>query len=347
MSPHRQLYNLAIVGAGRQGLAILEALIPPRKADQPLRMVGVADPNPDAPGIIYARRHNLPVFQNFLDLIKYPGIDIILNATGLPEVFTKLQAQCPPRISVLNCSRTQPWEDFWDNVSKSLSFTEDYPHLKIGIIGGGRGCQRVLQQYSKEKNSRPRLLIIGVVDPNPQAKGVLTAKKMGIPIFRECLPLLMQNPDIILELTGNPDVRETLKQGKPAHTQIIDHIQSRLFWELFKKEEDRLRLKVEGEIKLADQQSRFQKIFDHLPDPVLVLQSNCIIDEVNQTFLKNFNKKEAEVIGKPCYEVLHQLDSPCNAKGLSCPMPQVLETCQTVQVLHQCPGTKARVNVTK
>ena len=95
MSPNKQSYNVALVGAGRQGLAILEALIPPRRADQPLRLIGVADLNPEAPGIVYARRHNLPVFQNFLDLIALPSLDIIVNSTGLPDVFTELQSHCP------------------------------------------------------------------------------------------------------------------------------------------------------------------------------------------------------------------------------------------------------------
>jgi two-component system, NtrC family, sensor kinase len=338
MSPNKQSYNLALVGAGRQGLAILEALIPPRRHDQPLRMVGVVDLNPDSPGVIYARRHNLPVFQNILELLKLPALDIIVNATGLPEVSTELQAQCPPEISVLNCDRTQTWDDFWNTISNSLSFTEDYPHLKIGIIGGGKGCQRVLQQAAKSLGSRPRLVIIGVADPNPQAQGVLTAQAMGIPTFRKCIPLLKQNPDLILELTGDPQVRQTLKQQKPAHTQVIDHIQSRLFWELFKKEEDRLRLRVESELKLADQRSRFQKIFDYLPDPVLVLNQDYTVEEVNQTFLNRFQKKVEGVVGQHCYQILHELDGPCDRHGLVCPLPQVLADNQPAEVLQCFPG---------
>ena len=161
---------------------------------------------------------------------------------------------------------------------------------------------------------------------------------MGIPTFRKCIPLLKQNPDLILELTGDPEVRETLKQQKPAHTQIIDHIQSRLFWELFKKEEDRLRLRVESEIKLADQRSRFQKIFDHLPDPVLVLNQDYTVEEVNQTFLNQFQKKIEEVIGQHCYQIFHQLDGPCDQHGMVCPLPQVLEENQTTHVLQRFPG---------
>ena len=127
---------------------------------------------------------------------------------------------------------------------------------------------------------------------------------------------MKKDPDLILELTGDPQVREGIIRQKQPHTQIIDHIKARLFWELLQRDEDRLRYKVESEIKLAGQRSRFHRIFDHLPDPVLVLLSNYMVDEVNLTFLNRFQKKEAEVVGKPCYEVFHQFDAPCDAKGL-------------------------------
>lgn len=335
MSPNKQLYNLALVGAGRQGLAILEALVPPRRDNQPLRVVGVADLNPQAPGIIYAHRYHIPVFQNFLEVITLSELDIVVNTTGLPEIFTELQAHCPPQISILNCDRTQPWEDFWDSISKSLKFTEDFPLLKIGIIGGGRGCQKVLEQTAKSSGTKPRIIIIGVADPDPQAPGVTTAKTLGIPVYEDCLKVLRQNPDLILELTGSPKVREIINHHKPAHTQVIDHIQSRLFWELVKKDEDRLRLRVESELKIADQRSRFQKIFDHLPDPVLVLNQDYIIEEVNQTFLNRFNKTLSEVVGQPCYRIFHQLDGPCNQNGMDCPLPQVLQENSAVQVLQR------------
>jgi len=47
----------------------------------------------------------------------------------------------------------------------------------------------------------------------------------------------------------------------------------------------------------------------------------------------------SEVIGKPCYEVFHRFDAPCDTKGMACPLPQVLEGCETVQVLHHCLGS--------
>ena len=337
MSPNKLFYNLALVGAGRHGLAIMEALIPSRPEEQALRLVGVADIDPQAPGILYARRNAIPVFQDLAELMKVKGIDIVVNATGVAEVFAQLQALSPPQTSIFNCDRTIPWEDFWDSVSKSLRFTDEVGIIKIGIIGGGKACQDVLAQTSRSDSTRRRMQIIGVVDPDPEAPGVVTARNMGIPTYSDWRSILQETPDLILELTGNAEVRELLHQKKAAQTQIIDHVQSRLLWELFKKEDDRLRLRVESEIKLADQRNRFQRIFDHLPDPVLVLNEDYIVEEVNQTFLSQFQKEVGEVIGKPCYKIFHQFEAPCDQYGLVCPLPQVTQQCDTHSVIQRFP----------
>ena len=113
---------------------------------------------------------------------------------------------------------------------------------------------------------------------------MVLAKHLGIPTFSDYAPLLAQKPDLILELTGDQRVREGILWQKHPHTQIIDHIKARLFWELLQKDEDRLRCKVESEIKLAGQRSRFQRIFGHLPDPVLVLLSDYVVEKSTSPF---------------------------------------------------------------
>ena len=265
MRPDKPSYNLAIVGAGRQGTAILEALVPPRTEEQPLRVMGVADLNPGARGIIYAYRHNLFVTVNFADFFQLPDLDIIINATGHPEVSQQLREQAPRRLTVLGVDRPFSWEDLWDLITMDLSSISEVAPLKIGIVGGGKGGHEVLQLIGLDQRYQRKFEILGVADPNPQAQGMVLAKNMGIPTFDSFSPLLENAPDLILELTGNPQVREGIIRQKQAHTQIIDHIKARLFWELLQKDEERLRNKVESEIKLAGQRSRFQRIFDHLP----------------------------------------------------------------------------------
>ncbi|MGP8050505.1 MAG: ATP-binding protein [Desulfobaccales bacterium] len=344
MSPAKTIYNLAIVGAGRQGLAILEALAPIRKEDQPLRVVGVADLNPEACGLSYAYRNNLFVTVAFADLFQLPELDVIVNATGRPEVFQQLQEQAPERLTILNVDRPFSWEDFWDLITMDLPPVRKAGPVKIGMVGGGKVGHEILQLVSGDPRHTKSIEILGVADPNPGAPGLVLANKLGIPTFDQSAPLLAKAPDLILELTGDPQELDRIRRQKRPHTQVIDHLKTRLFWELLQKDEERLRSKVESEIKLGRLRSRYQKIFDHLPDPVLVLLPNYLVDEVNLTFLDCFQKKATEVIGKPCYEVFHQFDEPCNLKGLACPFPDVLASCQTHRVLQHYPGPDGKMH---
>ena len=64
------------------------------------------------------------------------------------------------------------------------------------------------------------------------------------------------------------------------------------------------------------------------------MKPNYLVEEANLPFLNRFQKMADEVIGKPCYEVFHQFDEPCDRKGMACPLPSVIENCQTAQVLQ-------------
>ena len=331
MSPFKPKYNLAIVGAGRQGMSILEVLVPPRKEDESLRVIGVADLNPEAPGILYAYRHNLFVTANFTDLLQLPDLDIIVNATGRPEVSSQLNEQRSEALIVLSVDRPYSWENFWDLISMELSSQEVAP-LRLGIVGGGKAAHEVLQLIAGDRRHKRRIEILGVADPDIKAPGMILAQSLKIPTFQDYAQLLAEKPDLILELTGNPQVREQVIRQKDSHAQIIDHIKARLFWDLLRNDEDCLRRKIESEIKLAGQRNVFQRIFDHLPDPVLVLRPDYIVEEANLPSLKRFQKKTEEVVGRPCYEVFHGFEEPCDRRGMTCPLPEVMEKCQAVQV---------------
>jgi PAS domain S-box-containing protein len=175
-----------------------------------------------------------------------------------------------------------------------------------------------------------------MADPDKAAPGIQLAQSMKIPTYQNCGLLLGEKPDIIMELTGNPKVREQVIHQKDPHTQIIDHIKARLFWDLLRSEEEGLRRKVESEIKIAGQRDRFQRIFDHLPDPVLVLRHDYLVEEANLPSLERFQKKAEEVVGRPCYEVFHGFEDPCDHLGMTCPLPEVLDKCQAVKVLQRC-----------
>ena len=60
--PHK--IRIAIVGAGETGAPLLEQLL---SADF-VKVVGIADLNPDAHGMVIARSHGVKTYSDFLDL---------------------------------------------------------------------------------------------------------------------------------------------------------------------------------------------------------------------------------------------------------------------------------------
>ena len=89
---------------GVKVMSILKALVPPRKKEQPLRIVGVADLDPDAPGIITPKDKSF-CDHDFADLFRIPDMDMVVDATGHPEVSQQLQEQAPKKLTVLNIER--------------------------------------------------------------------------------------------------------------------------------------------------------------------------------------------------------------------------------------------------
>src|SRR5229473_478527 len=74
--------NVAIIGAGSGGSALLTILAP----DPLVRIVGVAEIDPKAPGLRLAKRYGIPVTRNFRDLLSSEEVDLVIDVTGNPEV---------------------------------------------------------------------------------------------------------------------------------------------------------------------------------------------------------------------------------------------------------------------
>src|SRR2546425_775322 len=64
--------HVAIIGAGAGGSALLTVLAP----DPLVRIVGVAEVDPKAPGLRLAKRYGIPVTRNFRDLLSAEELDL-------------------------------------------------------------------------------------------------------------------------------------------------------------------------------------------------------------------------------------------------------------------------------
>ena len=79
--------TVAIIGAGRGGTALLEIF-----ANDPLvKIVGVAEVDPSAPGLNLARGLQIPITHDYRQLLAMERVDLIIDVSGDAEVWHFLQ----------------------------------------------------------------------------------------------------------------------------------------------------------------------------------------------------------------------------------------------------------------
>lgn len=89
------IISVGIVGAGRAGSAILTVL----SELSSVKVAGMIDVNPDAPGLDLARDRGVPVYDSLDDLLAQP-LTIVIEATGLPHIAELIAASKQPETSL-------------------------------------------------------------------------------------------------------------------------------------------------------------------------------------------------------------------------------------------------------
>lgn len=105
-----------------------------------------------------------------------------------------------------------------------------YDSVDVLLIGAGRGGTAllgVLHNYAWVN-------ISGLVDIDPQAPGVLIARSLGVPVYDHIDKILPQfHGDIIIDVTGNPELAEQLPQLRARDDiSIISGKEAKLVYDL-------------------------------------------------------------------------------------------------------------------
>lgn len=82
-----KIIRVAIAGAGEDGYAAYRML----KEMKEVSIAGIADRNPTAPGMTAAGNEGIFTTENIGELLMLTGLDVIIEATGSPEVFDYIQ----------------------------------------------------------------------------------------------------------------------------------------------------------------------------------------------------------------------------------------------------------------
>jgi len=83
--------KIAIAGLGRVGSKFLQKLTDRRSSG--VKIIGVAEANPDAPGVKFAETKEIKVYRDIQDIVKLgDAVDVIFDLTGSIEVRKALRS---------------------------------------------------------------------------------------------------------------------------------------------------------------------------------------------------------------------------------------------------------------
>jgi transcriptional regulator with PAS, ATPase and Fis domain len=114
--------RIILIGAGRGGRALVELL----RRDPSVEIVGIADKDEGAPGIVLARELGLPVATNYRKFLKADAAELIIDVTGDPDVGREIYRLRPPGTEVVGGKTARFLSEFAGNRSRGDSLQDQY-----------------------------------------------------------------------------------------------------------------------------------------------------------------------------------------------------------------------------
>ncbi|HXY10985.1 MAG TPA: sigma 54-interacting transcriptional regulator [Terriglobales bacterium] len=113
--------RLILIGAGSGGRALVELF----RKDPSVEIVGVADRNESAPGLVLARELGLPVTTNYKEFLSR-GANLIIDVTGDPSVGREIDKLKPEGIEVVGGNAARFIWQFIEARKKSEALEDKY-----------------------------------------------------------------------------------------------------------------------------------------------------------------------------------------------------------------------------
>jgi len=121
--------KVIILGAGKGGAALIELFT----SCAGVKIVGVADNNPNAPGLQQARLLNIPTSTETASLIARGGADLIVDVTGDPTMTALIADRKPPGVESLSGNAARL---VWSLIQDEQELREHLVHTeKLATLG--------------------------------------------------------------------------------------------------------------------------------------------------------------------------------------------------------------------
>ncbi len=158
--------------------------------------------------------------------------------------------------------------------------------VAIGVVGGGQGGSALLDLLL----AWPAARVVVVIDSREDAPALTHARALGIPTSVHHLEVFSHSVDLVLEVTGRPEVLNDLLGTRPPGVEIIGAGSLRFFWDLL---QDR-----------RESDARMRAILETALDCVITMDHTGKILEFNPAAERTFGYARSEAVGRELGELI-------------------------------------------
>ncbi len=215
--------------------------------------------------------------------------------------------------------------------------------MKTAIVGGGKGCQAILEMILDMKLAIFCPEILAVVDVDDNAPGMVFAREWGFRTLTDLeTALALPGLELIIELVGSDDFLEELYRMVPKGVRILDHVAGRVFWDL-ESATSQLQTELEAKNRLQNRliqdRNQLQQVLDSIPDVVLVIDADNRLEWVNARLNELTGLTSADIVKNDRFNDPFCSPPPDQDKtGYVCSLEEVKKTRRPVQFIHFDPG---------
>jgi len=172
---------------------------------------------------------------------------------------------------------------------------------KVLIVGAGKGGSALINLFK----DTGIVEIVGVVDIDMRAPGVLLAKNFDIPISKDATDFIgIKGLEEIFNVTGSETIHQQLESIKPRTVDLIGGHSAKFMWSL-----------IGGYIKTAEEKVVARKYAEH----ILEVVPSGIFTVDPERNITTWNKEAEEITGYSASDVIGQKcsifsDMPCKEK---------------------------------
>ncbi len=214
--------------------------------------------------------------------------------------------------------------------------------IKVAVVARGERCQQIINSIESARTNFVKLKLVAMVMASHTPECRRQASNGGILIF-ESIDALMARPlpELLMEMTGDPERLIELSQKKPVDVALIDRRASELLLNMLHWENEPSALATE----IGVTASFASALLEASPDGVMVIDRNYRILNCNDSPLITSGGDREAIIGRHCFEVIHSDSQPCADEGRPCTLAEAARTGRPARAIHEVnlPGGGTRI----